>query len=270
MLAISAMSEILHSLATLDPSPGSDLIIGGIRTAPISRRGLVKLMVDDCLRVRERPASAKLVFSLNAHGLSLAAKDANYRACLDMADIVHADGASIVFASRLLTRAGIPERSATTDMIHDSAKASVQHGLRFYLLGGTEAINAECANRLREMYPGLQISGRHHGYFSFEEEPNICSDINASRADVVWIGLGKPTEQFFCLRNRDRLRAGWLVTCGGCFNYITGAYSRAPLWMQSWGLEWLHRMLTGPRQLIWRYLTTNPHALYLMLTKTRG
>jgi UDP-N-acetyl-D-mannosaminuronic acid transferase (WecB/TagA/CpsF family) len=31
----------------------------------------------------------------------------------------------------------------------------------------------------------------------------------------------------------NRLKAGWLVTCGGCFNFVTGAYKRAPQWMQA-------------------------------------
>jgi exopolysaccharide biosynthesis WecB/TagA/CpsF family protein len=56
-----------------------------------------------------------------------------------------------------------------------------------------------------------------------------------------------------------------IITCGGCYNYITGEYKRAPKWMQDYGFEWLHRMLTQPKKLFWRYLTTNPHAIYCIL-----
>ena len=118
------------------------------------------------------------------------------------------------------------------------------------------------------MYPGLRIVGRRNGYFSRDQEAAICAEINASGADVVWVGLGVPLEHAFCVRNKHRLTAGWVVTAGGCFNYVTGAYARAPGWMQRLGLEWLHRLWHEPRRLFWRYAITNPHALFLLLTRT--
>jgi len=85
---------------------------------------------------------------------------------------------------------------------------------------------------------------------------------------VLWVGLGVPLEYEFCERNRDRLKAGWIVTCGGCFNFATGAYRRAPEWMQRTGLEWLHRLWREPKRLFWRYAVTNPLAIFLLLTRT--
>jgi exopolysaccharide biosynthesis WecB/TagA/CpsF family protein len=137
-------------------------------------------------------------------------------------------------------------------------------------LGATDEANAEAARRLREMYPGLQIVGRHHGYFSRAEEAGICDEINLTRPDVIWVGLSLPLEYEFCVRNKTRLRAGWLVTCGGCYNFITGAHKRAPLWMQAAGLEWLFRVWLEPKRLFWRYAVTNPLAVFLLLTRTRS
>ena len=95
--------------------------------------------------------------------------------------------------------------------------------------------------------------GRRHGYFSHLDEDDICDEINLTQPDVIWVGLSLPLEYEFAVRNRSRLKAGWLVTCGGCFNYITGDYTRAPRWMQAIGLEWLHRMWREPKRLFWRY-----------------
>ena len=58
------------------------------------------------------------------------------------------------------------------------------------------------------------------------------------------------------------------MVAGGCFNYVSGRYKRAPLWMQRAGLEWLHRLWREPRRLFLRYAITNPHALWLLLTRT--
>jgi exopolysaccharide biosynthesis WecB/TagA/CpsF family protein len=242
--------------------------VGGLKIACLSRGELASLMVTQCLERRSLPAaSPKLVFAANGHAMSLAAVNAEFRRYHELADLIHADGQPVVFASRF-TRTPIPHRSATTDFFHDAAFAARQHGLRIYVLGGRDDINARCVSIMLERYPGLKIVGRHHGYFSTEEEPAICDAINASAADVVWVGLGVPKEQAFCVRNRDRLQVGWLVTAGGCYNYVTGDYARAPGWMQRLGLEWLHRLWREPRRLFLRYALTNPHAFFLMLTRT--
>jgi N-acetylglucosaminyldiphosphoundecaprenol N-acetyl-beta-D-mannosaminyltransferase len=258
--------EILRQRA---PAPHREVLVGGLKTACLSRSELMSLMVEQCLAKRMTPSlGAKLVFAVNGHTLSLAAKDDQFRACHDFADIIHADGQPIVFASKVLTNSPIPERSATTDFFHDAAIAARAHGLRFYLLGATEEVNARCAEVMTKLYPGLEIVGRRNGYFSADQEAEICEEINASDADVVWVGMGIPLEQAFCVRNKHRIDAGWIVTAGGCYNYVTGHYRRAPNWMQATGLEWLHRIWREPRRLFWRYAITNPHALYLLLTRT--
>lgn len=210
-------------------------------------------------RVRTR-----LIFDSNGQGVSMARTDPEFRAALDHADVIHADGQFIVEMSKRYCAEPIPERTPTTDMIHDFAKACEASGRSFYLLGGPEETNAECARLLTQMYPRLKIVGRHHGFFKGREE-DILADIAEKKPDFLWVGLGKPLEQKFCAQYKDRLDAVWTITCGGCFNFITGDYSRAPKWMQDAGLEWVHRMATQPRTLFWRYVTTTPHALAIAL-----
>jgi UDP-N-acetyl-D-mannosaminuronic acid transferase (WecB/TagA/CpsF family) len=54
------------------------------------------------------------------------------------------------------------------------------------------------------------------------------------------------------------------------FNFLSGSRPRAPRWMQDVGLEWAWRIWLEPRRLFWRYLTTNPRALYLLLNGSRS
>jgi N-acetylglucosaminyldiphosphoundecaprenol N-acetyl-beta-D-mannosaminyltransferase len=246
----------------------TEVTVGGIATACLSREGLARMMLQDCLDARSNPFSQpKLVFASNGHAIALAAQDEAFRFTFEQADIIHADGQAAVFASRM-TATPIPERSATTDFIHDASKVAAEHGLRFFVLGATEEANAEAVRVLRETYPGLQIVGRRHGYFGRDEEDEICDEINLTQPDVVWVGLSVPLEYEFAVRNKTRLRAGWLVTCGGCYNFVTGAYKRAPGWMQACGLEWLFRLVKEPKRLFWRYAVTNPLAIFLLLTRT--
>jgi N-acetylglucosaminyldiphosphoundecaprenol N-acetyl-beta-D-mannosaminyltransferase len=241
------------------------VVMGGVRIATASRDELAALVVDDSLARHGSDEPPRLLFDANGHGLSLAASDADFRHALEAADVVHADGGFLVSLSRRMAGAPIAERSATTDMIHDLAVAGARSGITHFLLGATEGVNARCVERLAQLYPQMEIVGRHHGFFDGEER-KVIEAINRANPDVLWVGLGKPREQEFALANRNMLKARWIITCGGCFNYITGDYRRAPQWMQDKNLEWLFRAVTSPR-LLWRYATTTPHALWLVFTR---
>jgi exopolysaccharide biosynthesis WecB/TagA/CpsF family protein len=261
----------VHSAPQAANDGYAEIELGGLKTACLNRDELARLMLADCFAARRTDIHPpKLVFASNGHAIALSAQDADFRATFAQGDIIHADGQAAVFASRLLTRTPIPERSATTDFIHDAARMGAAHGLRFFLLGATEEVNAQAARILAETYPGIRIVGRLHGYFSEFEEEDICDEINLTQPDVIWVGLSVPREYEFAVRNKFRLKAGWLVTCGGCYNFVTGAYRRAPDWMQKTGLEWLYRLAREPKRLFWRYAVTNPLAIFLLLTRTKS
>ena len=267
-LKSSAAIERRASARPANDNKYAKATVGGIKTACLTRFQLANLMVNDCFQARRSGKAPKLVFASNGHAIALYATDKSFRAQFDAADIVHADGQPVVMASRLLASAAIPERSATTDFIHDAAKSAAAHGLKIFLLGATERVNAQCAQILQAAHPELKIVGRRNGYFKREDEAALCEQINAAGADIVFVGLGVPLEYDFCVRNKVRLKAGWVVTCGGCFNFVTGAYRRAPQWMQTAGLEWLYRLVREPKRLFWRYAVTNPLAVFLLLTRT--
>jgi exopolysaccharide biosynthesis WecB/TagA/CpsF family protein len=269
LFSLPAAFEIHQAPQVAANDSYGEVNVGGIKTACVTRDGLARIMLADCLAARQNEAEPKLVFASNGHAIALAATDENFRQTLVQADIIHADGQAAVFASRF-TQTPIPERSATTDFIHDAAALAAAQGLRFFLLGATEESNAQAAEILEARYPGLKIVGRRHGYFAPVDEEEICHEINLTKPDVIWVGLSVPLEYEFAVRNKSRLRAGWLVTCGGCFNFVTGAYKRAPLWMQQYGLEWLYRLAREPKRLFWRYAVTNPLAIFLLLTRTNS
>ncbi|MBO9099414.1 MULTISPECIES: WecB/TagA/CpsF family glycosyltransferase [unclassified Rhizobium] len=246
----------------------SKTVVAGIPTSTLGRPSLAHMVFAEPSE-RDGPRIPRLLFDINGHAIALYYSDRNYRAALDKADVVHADGQSIVFASRLLCSLPIEERTATTDIIHDFAAEAVRTNRSFFLLGSDEETNAGCAAKLQELYPRLKVAGRRNGYFGPQDEDAIFDTIEASGADIVWVGLGKPLEQIFAARARARLTCSWIITCGGCFNFITDEYKRAPKWVQNFGLEWLHRLIKRPHKLFWRYVVTNPIATYWILKASR-
>lgn len=236
--------------------------------AGASRQDLVNAAKEDCqFALANGRVRSRLVFDSNGQGISLAQTDAAFQRDLSQADIIHADGQFVVKISERFCAQAIPERAPTTDMIHDFAMMAEENGYSFYLLGGDEAVSAACEKQLKAMYPKLNIVGRNNGFFRGREQ-DIVEDIRKCAPDFLWVGLGKPYEQNFCTNYKEQLNAVWVITCGGCFNFITGHYSRAPEWMQNHGLEWLYRMAKEPKRLGWRYLVTTPHALMVGITKS--
>ena len=170
--------------------------------------------------------------------------------------------------SRLKSRTPLPERVATTDLFHAVARKAQATGLSFYLLGAAEAENAAAVARIRQTYPNLRILGRCHGYLRGAELRAKVDEINRLAPDYLWLALGVPTEQVFVREFMPLLpNVGVIKTSGGLFNFLSGSRARAPRWMQRAGLEWAWRIWLEPRRLFWRYLSTNPRALYLLLNK---
>jgi exopolysaccharide biosynthesis WecB/TagA/CpsF family protein len=244
--------------------------IGGLPIAVIDRARSAALMVDTALS-RRNTAQRPLVFtSANGQVLSMCASDSRIRELFLGADLIHADGTPLVLVSRLFNKASLPERVATTDLYHDTAILAQQRGASFYLLGATKAVVDQAVRRSRELYPALKLAGYSSGYLRRDgDEERVIADINAAKPDILWLGLGAPNEQLFAARNRDRLHGvGLIKTSGGLFDFLSGKNTRAPDWMQRAGLEWAYRIYLEPRRLAGRYLMTNPHAIFLLLTRT--
>ncbi len=241
-----------------------------MKTAVVTNDDLAALMAEDCKNHRVEPnLKPKLVFSSNGQGIALFADDKDFRVAMNSADIIHADGHSVVTASKYFCSEPLPERVPTTDFFHYAAKVAQRDGLTFYMLGSSEAENEKACEKIRELYPKLEIVGRRNGFFNQSEEQEIINEINALKPDVLWVALGKPKQEFWSVKMKNELDVGWIKTCGGLYAFLAGSVSRAPQWMQDWGLEWLFRAMNQPSRYFWRYLITNPKAIIQMIKHSK-
>jgi N-acetylglucosaminyldiphosphoundecaprenol N-acetyl-beta-D-mannosaminyltransferase len=245
------------------------LPLGGLPVVAADSQETARVIVDEALRRSALWRFPAYLTSTNGEVTYRCAVDSVERDLFMQADAIHADGMAHVFASRLHDAEGLPERVATSDLFYDVAAEATARGASMYMLGATEAANAAAVAAVTSKYPGIKIVGRRHGFFRDEaEEIAVCAEICALQPDILWISMGVPREQRFIVRHRHRLTAvGVIKTSGGLFDFVSGMKKRAPVWMQAIGMEWLWRMLLEPRRLGWRYLKTNPFALYLLLKK---
>ncbi len=242
--------------------------LGGLPIAVLDRAETAKLLVESAM-ARLRGGRPLIFTSANGEVVSRLAADRCLADLFAQADLISADGQPLVIVSRWLCSKAVPERVATTDLFHDAARYAVRRGASFYLLGASEEENRRAFERVLELYPGLHIVGRSHGYLQGNELLRVIAEIDAQAPDVLWVGLGVPREQVFYSSFASALpNVGAIKTSGGLFNFLSQTRQRAPAWMQTAGMEWMFRILQEPRRLLWRYASTNPHALYLLLTRS--
>jgi N-acetylglucosaminyldiphosphoundecaprenol N-acetyl-beta-D-mannosaminyltransferase len=243
--------------------------IGGLPIVVIDRREAARLMLQ-AARKRHRGENPLYFTSANAEVIARVNSDPALAALFLCADQIVADGQPMVFASRWLCREPLPERVATTDLFHDVARLAEKTGQSFYFLGSESSENARAIAAVRKTYPALHIAGHCHGYLKGDELQAKLDEIDALVPDILWLGMGVPQEQFFVRDNAARLtHVGVIKTSGGLFNFLSGTNPRAPRWMQRLGLEWAFRLLLEPKRLAWRYFSTIPMAMFLMLTRSQ-
>lgn len=171
-------------------------------------------------------------------------------------DKIFADGMSVVWAARLLRRP-LPERIAGIDLMAALLQRAHERRFRVYCLGATEEVLAIATQRMQAEYPNMVLAGKHHGYFSQAEEPQVAADIAAAKPDLLFVAMTSPKKEQFLARWAGQVEVPICHGVGGSFDVLAGKVRRAPRLWQRLGLEWLYRVIQEPGRMWRRYLVTN-------------
>ena len=214
-------------------------------------------------------AVGSYVACLNPHSLVEARKNDLFRKALSEADILLPDGAGIVIAAKLLGL-DLHERVAGSDFFSElTRQAENRGGLRYFFLGSTDTVLEKIAARINRESPSITVCGTYSPPFKDElnEEDNreIIRRINASSADVLWVGMTAPKQETWIFNNKDKLGVPLIGAIGAVFDFYAGTKKRAPEWVCKLGLEWLPRLLREPRRLFRRNFVSTPLFLLMVL-----
>lgn len=169
--------------------------------------------------------------------------------------MVTPDGMGVVWLLKLKGHKNA-NRVYGPDLLQRTCAYGLEKGWGHFFLGGEPETLDALIIRLQKQYSGLKIAGRHSPPFhaiSQEEEEKIISDINASNADVLWIGLGSPRQEIWMNKHLGKIHVPIMIGVGAAFNFLSGRKRQAPSYIQRMGLEWLFRLLTEPKRLWPRY-----------------
>lgn len=213
----------------------------------------------DTITAWARAGSARMVTAPDVANVVRAQDDARLMGVHRAADLVCPDGMPLVWLGRL---AGEPiARACGPDLMIRLLNAP-DVGLRHYLYGGLPGVAETIARRA----PAGSVVGWATPPFHALDETELealAAAIRRSGANLVWIGISSPNQEYLMQRLHGRVDAVQMAV-GAAFDFSSGRVARAPRWMQRNGLEWLHRFLSEPRRLWRRYLVLAPRFVWLV------
>lgn len=201
--------------------------------------------------------ACRMVVTPNVDHTVMLRDRADMRQAYEHASLVVADGWPVVLAAKLLGRS-LPQRVPGSDLapaLFDSTRDGSK--LRVYLLGAGPGVAERAAEKMAARWPNVEVVGTYSPPLGFEKNPAenaaIVDRINATKTDVLIVGLGAPKQELWTAAHQAKLQVKTALCIGATIDFLAGEKARAPMWMRHCGLEWLHRVASEPKRLFRRY-----------------
>lgn len=226
--------------------------LSGVKVDPLTKNELVNKILEF-----SEIGKHKMITYLNAHCLNIALKDEEYKKIVNLTDVVHADGISVVLALKFLGKF-LPERVNIFDFFDSLFTEIANRRLGLYFLGGKETAVRKAVDNLKKKFPSIKVLGFHNGYFEDSEEEEIIDEINILKPNILIIGMGIPKQEKWTYYHLNKMEVNLCWIAGNAmFDNLSGALKIPPKWVSRVGFQWLYRLFQEPKRLWRRYLIGN-------------
>lgn len=202
----------------------------------------------------------RMVCAANVHMVMEAWDDHSFRAQVNRADLVVADGQPMVWALRLQGQPQQRRVRVSPDFLLRLFELASKSGTVLGLYGGQEQTLSTFRASLEAPYPRLKVGFAYAPPFrplSREEDLAVIDEIRSAGVQLLLVGIGCPKQEKWMAEHRDKLDCV-MIGVGAAFDLFGGRTTEAPRWMRGVGLEWTYRLAREPRRLWRRYLKQNP------------
>jgi N-acetylglucosaminyldiphosphoundecaprenol N-acetyl-beta-D-mannosaminyltransferase len=202
----------------------------------------------------------------NVHMVIEAYQSASFQNIVNSSDIVTPDGMPLAKAFQTLYNID-QERVDGMSLLPRLLEECIKSNLSVYFYGGSQDLLNQTRSYLKEEFSKLNIAGMYSPPFrnlSESENQKIINEINASKANLVFVVLGCPKQEKWMASMRGKISAV-MVGVGGALPVMIGLQKRAPKWMRENSLEWFYRLAQEPSRLFKRYFITNSIFVVLFL-----
>lgn len=207
-------------------------------------------------RDRIRSRRPGYIATANIDFVMQARRDPELQRILLEADLVVADGIPIVWLSGWLGPR-LKARVTGSDLVPMFAEMARDNGFSLFNLGGAPGVAEKAADVLVQRFPGLRIAGCYSPPKADVLNMNhaeILARLEAAQPDLLLVAFGAPKQEKWVNFNMSRLKVPVSIGIGGSLDFLAGAQTRAPKFVQRLALEWLWRMLSDPPRLFRRYV----------------
>lgn len=217
--------------------------------------------------------STGYVTLMSANNLVNAQRDEFFKGIGNETYLSLPDGISLVWIARSKGSKKIRINTRGTDFMYKLFERTFQKGYKHFFYGGKEGVAEQLKKVFENKFSGVKIVGTYCPAFrklTEEEDEKVCEMINSSGADIVWVGLSTPKQEYWMYEHKNKLNVSLMMGVGAAFDFHTGNAKEAPGWMQSNGLEWIYRLFTEPRRLWKRYLIGNSLLIWWLVKEKFG
>ena len=211
-----------------------------------------------------------VVFTPNVDHLIKLQSDQEFLRVYSIADYKLCDSQILLYASRFLGNP-IKEKVSGSDFFpafynyHKNNQA-----IKIFLLGADKGVAKRAQDNINNKVKRNIVVGSYSPIFGFENTEKECKRIiemvNESKATVLAIGVGAPKQEKWIYKHKHKMpNIKVFFAVGATIDFEAGNVKRAPKWMSSIGIEWLHRLLSEPKRLWKRYLIEDLPFFWLIL-----
>lgn len=213
----------------------------GVEVSPLSYEDLKRNIEGDIENNKK-----SFIVAINPEKILKARKDEYLKELLNNATYEIPDGIGVIYASKL-RKGNIKTRITGIDSMEMLCKLSEEKKYKIFMYGAKEETIKKAKENLEIKFPNIQIVGTINGYE--KDNDKIIKAINKSKADIVFVALGSPKQEYWITENMNKVNAKIFQGVGGSFDVFSGNIKRAPKWMQKIGLEWLYRLIKEPKRI---------------------
>ncbi len=206
------------------------------------------------------------VTALAVHGVMTGVFDSEHRYRLNHFDMITPDGQPVRWALQFLHGVKLPDRVYGPNLTLRLCEGAERAGYSVYFYGSRPEVLQALQQNVAKRFPRLKVAGAEPSQFRQlqpHERDEVAARIQASGAQIVFVGLGCPRQEVWAYEYRAHLNAP-IIAVGAAFDFLAGTKAQAPIWIQNAGLEWLFRLIREPGRLWRRYVLLNPSYLFLI------
>lgn len=210
------------------------------------------------------------VFTPNVDHIVMVEDQPDFEAAYQRASLSLADGAPVVWASRLFDTP-LPERIAGSDLVGPLLERAGQKKWRVAFVGAAPGVAEKAAAVARSRW-GADVVMTEAPMVNLKDTAQldaIGGRIADARADLVLMAFGAPKQELLIAHIADRVKPAVLLGIGASLDFIAGTIKRAPPLFRKTGFEWLYRLGQEPRRLWRRYLVNDPKFALILLRSLR-